>query len=101
MVGRDDDRGRSRTLNVENQGWSSTGRVLGGRTIERSGEVVYDLHYAQGDEERGFLGLASKPRSTVSPGLASNRWLWFFWFGLKTRHSAFSVWASKPVAVVW
>jgi hypothetical protein len=33
-----------------------TGRVLGGRTIERSGGTVYGLHRARRDEERGFLG---------------------------------------------
>jgi hypothetical protein len=33
-----------------------TGRVLGGRTIERSGGAVCGLHRARGDEERGFLG---------------------------------------------
>jgi hypothetical protein len=33
-----------------------TGRVLGGRAIERSGGAVYGLHRACGDEERGFLG---------------------------------------------
>jgi hypothetical protein len=49
----------------------STDQVLGGQTIERLGDVVCDLQRAQGDEEHGFLGLASKPRSTVSPGLAS------------------------------
>jgi hypothetical protein len=38
--------------------------------IERSGDAVYGLHRAQGDLESGFLSLASKPRSTVSPGLA-------------------------------
>jgi hypothetical protein len=32
------------------------GRVLGGRTIERSGDTVCGLHRARGDEERGFLG---------------------------------------------
>jgi hypothetical protein len=32
---------------------------------------VCGLHYAQGDEEHGFLGLALKPSSTVSPGFAS------------------------------
>jgi hypothetical protein len=32
-----------------------TGRVLGGRTIERLGDVVCDLHRARGDEEHGFL----------------------------------------------
>jgi hypothetical protein len=55
MVDNDDDRGRSRRLDVDDQGWSSTGRVLGGRTIERSGDVVCGLHRPQGDEERGFL----------------------------------------------
>jgi hypothetical protein len=32
---------------------------------------VCGLHRAQRDEERGFLSLALKPRSTISPGLAS------------------------------
>jgi hypothetical protein len=39
--------------------------------IERSGDAMCSLYRAQGDEERGFLGLASKSRSTVSLGLAS------------------------------
>jgi hypothetical protein len=42
-----------------------TGRVLSGRTIERSGDAVCGMHRARGDEERGFLGSASKLRSTV------------------------------------
>jgi hypothetical protein len=33
-----------------------TGRVLGGRAVERSGGVVCRLHHARGDEEREFLG---------------------------------------------
>jgi hypothetical protein len=33
-----------------------TGRVLGGRVIERSGGTVCGLHRARGDKERGFLG---------------------------------------------
>jgi hypothetical protein len=33
-----------------------TGRVLGGRAIERSGDAVCGLHRARGDEERVFLG---------------------------------------------
>jgi hypothetical protein len=33
-----------------------TGRVLGGWAIERSGDTVYGLHHARGDEEREFLG---------------------------------------------
>jgi hypothetical protein len=32
---------------------------------------VYGLHRTQGDEERKFLDLASKPRSMVSLSLAS------------------------------
>jgi hypothetical protein len=45
--------------------------MSGGRTIERSGDAACDLHIAQEDEEHMFLGLTSKPRSMVSPALAS------------------------------
>jgi hypothetical protein len=38
--------------------------------IERSGDDACGLHHAQGDEEREFLGLASKPMSMVSLSLA-------------------------------
>jgi hypothetical protein len=71
MAGSDEDRGRSRRPDAEERGWSSIGRVLGGRTVKRSCDAVCDLYCAQGDEEREFLGLASKPRSTVSLSLAS------------------------------
>ena len=40
---------------VQRTGDGRTGRVLGGRTIERSGDAVCGLYRAQGDEERGFL----------------------------------------------
>jgi hypothetical protein len=56
MEGSDEDLGRSRIPGVEDWGWLSTCRVLGGRTIERSGDVMCGLYHAQGDEERGFLG---------------------------------------------
>jgi hypothetical protein len=69
MAGNDDDRGRSRRLGAEDWGCSSTDWVLGGRMIERSDDAVCGLHRAQGYEDHGFLGLASKPRSTISPGL--------------------------------
>jgi hypothetical protein len=106
-------------VGAEDQWWSSTGRVLGGRMIEKSGDVICDLHYARGDEEHGILGLVSKLRSMVSPGLASklvatvlvvwhqNHSLLFSDLGLKTgsydlviwptNHcDGFLVWASKP-----
>jgi hypothetical protein len=78
MVGSNEDRCRSRRLGAEDRGWSSTGRVLGGWTIKRSGDSVCGLHHAQGDGEHEFLGLTSKPRST-----------------------SFPIWASKPITVVW
>jgi hypothetical protein len=40
---------------VQRTGDGRTGRVLGGREIERSGGVVCGLHCAHGDEEHGFL----------------------------------------------
>jgi hypothetical protein len=96
MAGSNEDQGRSRKFGARDQGWSSTGRVLSGQTIERSGDTVCGLHRAQRDEEHKFLGSASKPRSTVSPGLASkpvatvlmvwtqNHCLRFSGLGLKT-----------------
>jgi hypothetical protein len=62
MMGSDEDHGRSRRPGAEDRGWSSTSQVLGGRTIRRSDDVVCGLHHAHGDEERGFLGWASKLR---------------------------------------
>jgi hypothetical protein len=47
---------------AEDWGWSHRsgngriGQVLSGRTIERSGDAVYGMHYAYGDEECEFLG---------------------------------------------
>jgi hypothetical protein len=64
-VGSDQDCGRSMRPSLVDQGWSSTGQILGGKTIERSGDAVCGLYRAQGDEEHGFHGLASKPRSMV------------------------------------
>jgi hypothetical protein len=57
--------------------------------IERSGGAVCGLHRARGDEERGFLGLALKPRSMVCE-----------WFCLKTTRTVFTGLASKPVVTV-
>jgi hypothetical protein len=71
MADNDEDHGRNRRPGAEDRGWSSTGWVLSGRTVERSGDTVCSLHHAQGDEECGFLGLASKPRAMVSSSLAS------------------------------
>jgi hypothetical protein len=41
---------------VQRIGDGHTGRVLGGWTIERSGDAVCGLHRARGDEKRKFLG---------------------------------------------
>jgi hypothetical protein len=55
MASSDEDRGRSRRSGAEDQGWSSTGRVLGGQVIKRSSDVMCSLHRACGAKERGFL----------------------------------------------
>jgi hypothetical protein len=41
---------------VQRTGDGHTGRVLGGRTIERSDGTVCGLHRGHGDEKREFLG---------------------------------------------
>jgi hypothetical protein len=99
---------------VQRIGEGRIGRVLGDRVIERLGDAVCGLYCAQGDEERGFLGWASKPRSivcqwigfkitkTVFSGLASKPVVTVSWLSLKTKVvEGFSVWVSKPVATVW
>jgi hypothetical protein len=50
MAGSDKDLGRSRRPGVEDRGWSSTGQVLGGRMIGRSGNAVCGLYRAHEDE---------------------------------------------------
>jgi hypothetical protein len=56
MMDSDEDLGRSRRPSAEDQIWSSTSWVLGGRMIGRSGDAVCGLHYAHGDEGCRFLG---------------------------------------------
>jgi hypothetical protein len=41
---------------VQRTGDDRTGRILGGRAIERSGGAMCGLYRARGDEEREFLG---------------------------------------------
>jgi hypothetical protein len=41
---------------VQRTGDGRTGRVLGGRAIERSGGAVCGQHHAHRDEEHRFLG---------------------------------------------
>jgi hypothetical protein len=99
---------------LQRTGYGRTGRVLGGRAIGRSGGAMCGLHRACGDEEREFLGSASKPMSmvcewvclkttgTVSHGFGpqnhSDGFLQFglkiggdgfWWFGIKTRCDGF------------
>jgi hypothetical protein len=81
MAGSNEDRGKSRRLGAEGWGWSSTGGVLGGRMIKRSDDAMCGLYHAQGDEEREFLGLASKLRLMVSPGFVSKLVAMVSWFG--------------------
>jgi hypothetical protein len=107
MTDSDEDRGRSRRLGAEGRGWSSTGRVLSGRTIEGSSDTVCGLHHTQGDEKHEFLNLASKPWLMVSPDLGSkpvatilvvwpqNHSLGFPGLGLKTSSCGLVIWLTK------
>jgi hypothetical protein len=56
MTDINEDPDMSRRPGVEDRGWSNTGRVLDGRTIGRSGDVMCGIYRAQGNEERIFLG---------------------------------------------
>jgi hypothetical protein len=100
-------RGRSRRLGAEDQGWSSTSRILGSQMIERSGDAMCDLHHTQDDEECEFLGFSSKLRSMVSPSLESkpvamvlvvwpqNHSLGSPSLGVKTGNCGLVIWPTK------
>jgi hypothetical protein len=78
---------------VQRTGDGHTSQVLSAWMIERSGDVVWGLHCAQGDKECEFLSLATKPRSMICQ-----------WFDLKTTRTVSSGLVSKPVATgfpVW
>jgi hypothetical protein len=106
-MGSDEDRVRSRRLGAEARGWSSTGQVLSGRTIEGLGDTLCSLHLVLGDVEHKFLSLASKPSSMVSPDLASKPMVttlvvWpqnhsreFSGLGLKTSSCGLVIWSTK------
>jgi hypothetical protein len=84
MAGSDEDRGRSRTLGAADQGRLGISRVLGGRTIERSGDAVCDSHRTRGGKEKhGFPGYGL---SVVWP---------------RNHYDRFLIWASKPRSKVW
>jgi hypothetical protein len=55
MADNDKDRGKSRRPVAEDWGWSSVGRIHGGRMIGMSGDIVCSLHCTYGDEEHMFL----------------------------------------------
>jgi hypothetical protein len=78
---------------------SRTCWVLGGQTIERSGDTMCDLHRACEDDKRRFLGWASKPSSMVCQwfGLKTTGTVCQC-FGLKTNGTVFSSFTSKLAA---
>jgi hypothetical protein len=67
---------------MQRTGDGRTGRVLGGRVIERLGEAMCGLHHVRGDEEREFLYL--------SMVWSQNHWDSFLRFVLKTGGDGFS-----------
>jgi hypothetical protein len=96
MADNDGDLGTSRRPGAEDRGWSSTGRVLGGRTIGRSGDAVCGLHRAHRDEECWFLRCDLKARLSGFPVWASKPTTVVCWFGSQNHRDGFLVWTLKP-----
>jgi hypothetical protein len=65
------------------------------------GDAVCSLHHAQGDEEHEFLGSDLKPRSMVSPGLASKLVATVLVVWPQNHSLGFPSLGSKPVVAVW
>jgi hypothetical protein len=77
-------------------GNSRTGRVLGGRAIEKSGDTVCGLHHARGDEKARVSSLSLKTKidnflrfdlKTSGDGFSG--------LGLKIGSSDLVIWVSK------
>jgi hypothetical protein len=101
MAGSNEDRGRSRRLGVEDQGWLGISWVLSGRTIGRSGDIVYDPHSTcGGDEERGFSGLTSKSVETICQWFDLKTTVMVSWFGPRNQGLRFGDLGLKITAVV-
>jgi hypothetical protein len=96
MTGSYEDHGRSRRLDAEDWEWSSTGQILSGWMIGRSSDDVCGLYCIQGNEERGFLCWASKPRSTDFLVWASKPAAAVWWLWPQNHCDGFLIWASKP-----
>jgi hypothetical protein len=94
MVDSDEDRDRSRRPGAEDRN-GRTGRILGGRTIERSGDTVCGLDRARGDERTDFLVEAQKLGQRFVSGLASKPLEWFFRFDFKTGGDSFLQFGHK------
>jgi hypothetical protein len=114
MAGSDEDHGRSRRPGAEDEGWSSTCRVLGGQAIKRSGDAMCVCAVYKETRSVGFLvwpqkqgrwfvsSLTSKSTGTGFPVWASKLAATVCqWFGLKTTGTGFLVWASKSAVMVW
>jgi hypothetical protein len=110
---------------VQRTGDGHIGRVLSGRTVEKSGAPCAVCTWHVETRSVGFLvepqnqgrrfvsGLASKPLGRFSSVWPQNWWRQFFpvwpqnqrwvsWLSIKTKVAeGFPVWASKPAALVW
>jgi hypothetical protein len=60
-----------------------------------SDDTMCSLYHAQGDEEREFLGLASKPVATVLVVWPQNHSLGFPGLGLKIGCCGLVIWLTK------
>jgi hypothetical protein len=125
MMGSNENHDRSRRPGAENWGWSHSSDTQWPYDW-KVGATVCGLHRARGDKEHEFLGWASKLRLTVRQwfDLKTTR-IVCQWFELKTTVTdspslslksvatispgltsksvveSFSVWVSKPVAMVY
>jgi hypothetical protein len=106
MAGSDEDWGRRRSLGAEDRGWSSTSPVLGGRTIERTGDAVRSAPCPRRRGARvSWFSLKMKVDGFSRFGLTTGGYGFVVWrqnhplgfpgLGLKTGSCGLVIWLAK------
>jgi hypothetical protein len=101
MAGSDEDHGKIRRPGVEDRGWSSTGRILGGQMIETSVMLCEVCTVHNETRNTSFLVWPQNQGRRFLPVWPQNWCLQVFWFGPQNRQLRFDDLGLKITMIVY